>query len=513
MAIQTGIFKTPTGPIYAPAKDIERGFEKTTGIVTDFLQRKATDYDQQQAMFGELANKIGEIDADLEQNYAGMGQEAIDKTTEFVKEAIKSKTRVNDPEFQMEFGRRIGAIRNAMGNANKIRSQIDLEIKQIEANPYMDFNGKNAAVSELLSMAYNPDVLIDKDPLQKLTSVSKKYVDPYLIGREAYNRRTSKGTKEDLYIDQKGNQVSRKIGLNDLTDPNDLLDEFGNVKLKNLTTQVADEIISNDPQLFDLVERERMRLFPNENQSEARRKVLETIMTPAANAQRTEEVFRTGRQLEMEGLQMEGAKEGLKLTRAQVQDMYAKTESRKKFDDFAKQENADYNRFYNLFEKGSNEALSPYLKGMGIMGYKNVQWDKNIPYSNEGQAATFADWKERSDEEKIAFIKGAGIDPDRLKAYTKKGTPQQKEVPLDLESEATFKLFDERRKQNADVVGITYRDKDGNLIKAPFDEFGGVSGLYEALRTGRYSGKNYIPIGQSQAQSQAQSGGIDYSNK
>ena len=415
MAIQTGIFKTPTGRTYDPAQQIERGFDKTAGIITDYLGRKAADYDQQQALFGELANNLGEIEATLQQNYAGMQQQAIDSTREWLKQNIKAGKRANDPEFQMELGRKVGAIRNAMGNADKIRKQIDLEIKQIEANPYMDATGKANAVKELFDMAYNPDILIDRNPLEKLTATSKKYIDPFLVARDVFNKLPSQGTTEVRYVDANGNERSRIVPLNDLIKEGDLLDENNRVKLSGLTNDRAAELIAQNPTLFDIVESQRKRDFPNMNEDEARRTVLEGLLSPVASTQQVDKVVRTKEEIDMAALERQAKEKGLKLADAQISNFYSLSGSRKKLEDFAEQENRDYQRFMGLFEKGSPEAIAPYMAALASKGYKNVTLEKDVPFSKE--IKTHEQWKALSPDQKLEYMSFVGADPYSLPDY------------------------------------------------------------------------------------------------
>ena len=57
-----------------------------------------------------------------------------------------------------------------------------------------------------------------------------------------------------------------------------------------------------------------------------------------------------------------------------------------------------------------------------------------------------------------------------------------------------YGLFDKSRKDNAPVTGIKFFNSKGERQRQSIEEFGGPTGLYEMLRSTRYSGKNYVPV-------------------
>jgi hypothetical protein len=492
MALSTGIFKTPTGQIYDQAREIERGFDKTTGIVTDFLQRKANDYDQQQALFGELSNKLGEIEANLQQNYAGMQQQAVDSTREWLKQSIKSGTRANDPEFQMALGQRVGAIRAAMGNADKIRQQIDLQVKMIESNPYMDFTGKSNALTELFSMANNPDVLIDKNAVQKLSQVPNKYIDPFLVARESYNKNPAQGTTQEIFMDEQGNERIREISLTDLTDVNNPFDENGRINFSKLTPERVNEILNRDSAFNNVVEQIRQRDMPNKNQDEARAEIVKQLYSGVANTQQATKIRRTADQILSEKMAAEGQALDLKYKLAQIRNVNAQADARNKAGQVTEARQEDYKKFFGNFESGDNAAFTPYGKGLRAAGMSNVKWTKELPIP---KVTDLSKWNTLTlDQKKQAFKLVGEENPDAMlmrDPLTEKTRPITDE---DFEKNAVYKVFNEKRsKANATITGIQYTNKDGEIVTLSFDDLGGPSGLYDLLESYRYSGSKYIP--------------------
>jgi hypothetical protein len=410
MAVSTGIFKTPTGPTYDPSRDIERGFDKTAGIITGFMEKKAQDYDQQQEMFGQVASHIGEIEATLQQNYAGMQQQAIDSTREWLKQNIKKGTRANDPDFQMGLGQRVGAIRAAMGNADKIRQQIDLQIKQLEANPYMDYNGKKAALAELFAMSSNPDILIDKDPVAKMNAVTNKYIDPFLVAKESYNKIPAQGTVQNLFMDGQGNENIREIAITDLTDSANPFDENGQVNLSKLTPERVKEILASDGALANVVEQTRKRNFSSENEDIARVKIVKDLFSTVAATQQTTKISRTADQIKRQQDADKRAEDQYNLSKRVAESQISERDARAsklastkvELDDL----NARLGTFEQAFNEGSGKMFGDYTGKSGIL---SVEWDsENLPLKKK-VPLTLQGWIGLDKTTRRAIVEEAGI--------------------------------------------------------------------------------------------------------
>jgi hypothetical protein len=504
MAVSTGIFKTPTGPTYDPSRDIERGFDKTTGIITGFMEKKAQDYDQQQEMFGQVASRIGEIEATLQQNYAGMQQQAIDSTREWLKQNIKKGTRANDPDFQMGLGQRVGAIRAAMGNADKIKQQINLQIEQLKANPYMDFRGKEAAMAELFAMASNPDVLIDKDPISKMNAVKDKYIDPDLVFLEAYKKFPTTGKVQRVSLDKSGNQVVMEFVGNSMIDQDSPFNEQGlpNLKLNSSNREDIEralDIYQRDPDLARVIDAEAARRYPTMNNDAAITQVLKEGFSRVAPATMSTNIRKTAEELEKERIMMEKDQAQMesytRLTDAQIANYYSLAGSRKDAEEFASAQQADYDRFVKGFEKGDNAVLKPYERFMTAQGMKNIQWEKNVKMPD---IKSYEDWKDLGDNERRQALIAVGkTGPIHFYKEGKKGSEVE-----DLEIKTVYDLFDRERRKSGSVSGVSFEDKEGNKVTRSFDDVGGVNGLYDWLMQYRYSGKNYIPVGEVSAGTQ-----------
>jgi hypothetical protein len=500
MAISTGIFKTPTGPVYDPARDIERGFDKTAGIITGFMERKAQDYDQQQEMFGQVASRIGEIEATLQQNYAGMQQQAIDSTREWLKQNIKKGTRANDPDFQMGLGQRVGAIRAAMGNADKIRQQIDLQIKQLEANPYMDYNGKKAALAELFAMSSNPDILIDKDPVTKMNAVTNKYIDPELVFAENYRKLSTTGKIQKSGINKVGDEVVEEMVGNELIDQNTPFDEQGlpNLKLdsgKPEDVAKALDIYRRDGALASVIDEEIKRnpryaaLGNNEAAiTEAMRDGFKRIASSAVSST----IRKTKRELddiaEQKSMQRSAYESDMAYKAAQTRKMNAEVEAANKAGIVNDAIVEDSKKFAKGFEEGDNSVLQPYAAFVKKSGMNNVRWDKNV-YLPKVQSIDA--WNALSPEQRKEALRTVGQNPDNLVFYT---GGKETGKPVTFEGTQAYNLFDRERKKKGVVTGIVYTNNDGEEVRRSLDEMGGLSGTFNMFTDFRRSGKSYIPV-------------------
>ena len=87
--IQTQIFQTPTGNTYQPADRIERSLARTGNILERGIREQYERDKEQQEQFMSLYSNIGEIEGMLQQNYAGMMQQAVDNTKRFMAEHYK----------------------------------------------------------------------------------------------------------------------------------------------------------------------------------------------------------------------------------------------------------------------------------------------------------------------------------------------------------------------------------------------------------------------------------------
>ena len=137
----------------------------------------------------------------LQQNYAGMMQQAVDNTKRFMAEHYKKGGKATDPEFMMRLGEMTGRIRGGMANADNIKQQV----KQMAEHVYRDsaITDKMGAFNEIMAMATNPDVLISRNPID-FNAVIDKYVDPSIVLSEEWKSLPTRGEFANRFVDAEG---------------------------------------------------------------------------------------------------------------------------------------------------------------------------------------------------------------------------------------------------------------------------------------------------------------------
>jgi len=306
MAVGTGVFRAPTGQTYSPARDIERGFDKTTNIITGAIEANQKYKTEQEEAFGQLYSNLGEIEGVLQEEYNGLNQQAVDATREFMKQHYQKGGRSSDPDFQATLGQMTGRIKAGISNADNIREQIDMQAKELANNPYMDYEGKNKAMTEMFQMARNPDVLISKNPID-FSSITQKYVNPDLVFKESYQRIPGLGEVENQFSNERGDLMSRKVAINELVNSTAPFDEQGRINL-NLTPEKASELLGSNPMLASATERIRKERYPNEPYNIGMTKALRDGYSGVAGLGQSTRVVKSAGDIEKERVQMANQK-------------------------------------------------------------------------------------------------------------------------------------------------------------------------------------------------------------
>ena len=423
MAIQTGIFKTPTGGIYNPAQQIERGFEKTAGIVTDYLGRKAQDFDQQQAAFGEIYSNLGELESKLQENYAGINQQMIDSTREWLKENLRAGKRSTDPEFQMALGQRIGRIRAAMGNADRNREMLKQAGEMINSDPTIANKGQ--AIADLYLKMNDPDFLISKNEF-KLNDYIDQYVSPQLAAKRTVSLLTPVGTRSERIVNEKGDLVERTFNLNEAVDSTAPLitNPDGTVSLnirpgEDLTKRLLSGAI--DPSARKIIERNAISMSPDgiATQETLDRAVVDYLRTGMGPAY-SDKVIKTSDEIKKENEAFEMQKQGFltqqRIAEATIDEKRARAADLAKSDKEVADLNQRYSAFNSAFNTGSTEMFGDYTKG----SIASVDWlsPKTENRELKGQLSSLDSWKKLTRDQRAEILDSFGIDY----GYTKYNT-------------------------------------------------------------------------------------------
>jgi hypothetical protein len=241
MALTRQFFQTPTGRPYQPARDIERSFDKTSMLIGGAMQRESDRLKQEEAAFGQLYNNIGELEGNLMQNYAGIEQQAIQSTRDFVKEHLKKGGRVSDPEFQLSLGERTGRIKAAMSNAERNREELKRVADMLLKDPHLKEEDRIRAFNDIYNDMNNPDVLISRNPYNAEAKI-EKYINPVSVFEDLWKSLPTNGEVTDEFYNKKGDLMSRNLLMNPLIDRENPYDESGrpNIVLNDdFVSQVA----------------------------------------------------------------------------------------------------------------------------------------------------------------------------------------------------------------------------------------------------------------------------------
>lgn len=421
MAIQTGIFKTPTGGVYNPAQQIEQGFDKTAGIVTDFLGRKAQDFDQQQAAFGQMYSNLGELEAKLQENYAGINQQMIDSTREWLKESMKSGKRATDPEFQMGLSQRVGRIRAGMANADRNRELLKQAGDMIQSDATIV--NKSDALANLYLKMNDPDFLISKNEF-RLNDYIDQYISPQLAAKRTVSLLTPVGTRSERILNDRGDLIERTFNLNEAvaSDAPLITNPDGTV---SLNIQPNEDLIKRllsgaiDPAATKIIERNAKGPDGIATQESLYKSAVDYIRTGMGPGY-SDKVIKTADEIKKENEAFEMQKQGFLTQQRVAEATIAEKEARAA--DLAKSEkemvdlNQRYAAFNTAFSTGSKEMFGDYAKGSIV----SVDWlsPKTENRELKGQLSSLDNWKGLTRDQRAEILSSLGIDYGYTPYYT-----------------------------------------------------------------------------------------------
>jgi len=411
MALRNQIFNAPVAPTYQPAPGIERRLAQTGQILSGAIKDRNQFIKEQEQQFSNLYNNLGEIEGQLQQNYAGIMQEAVDSTKNFMKDWYKSGKRSTDPEFQMRLGEMTGRIKSGMSNAENIRKQISENIKLLKDNPYIDSYGRNQAANEMLQMAQNPDVLISRNPID-FSQVTQKYITPSLVFKEAYQNIPSMGETESVFNDEKGNELSTTIILNDLISSENPFDEQGRPNLQ-LSPERASEILRNNPMLTQMTERIRAEKYADLPVDIGRTAALrDGFMEVAPLGQKTR-VRRTKDQIAKEEANIRRLEGAYRKDMAKADLDIANAQRRAVQETQGEEVREMFDEFLQGYLNNDNTVLKNFEK---LNKIKDVQW--SVPQEEEAKITDLNwvlddnKWKdEKSRDLRIGLYEQYGVEP------------------------------------------------------------------------------------------------------
>jgi hypothetical protein len=416
----------------------------------------------EQEAFGKVFANLGEIEGKLQEEYAGMHQQMVDSMREKVKNQYKSGKGINDIEFQKELGQGLGRFKAGMANADNIIKEIDRQVKGLNDNPFIDYASKNKAVNEMMAMARNPDVLISKNPID-FSTITNKYINDDLVFQDTWQKQPTLGETQVLFNNERGDQMSRNLVMNDLIDTQNPFDENGRPNIK-LTTERAAEILENNPMLQASTNRARQKKYPNDPYDVGMTKALYDGFMKVAPLNQKTTVRKSAEELNRERQQQANQNEMLSMRRQE-------------FNRGKEEEEETYN-LYEGFVEGIKTGDSAILGKFQVPG-KGIKfsWVKGGDVAasrakkvidEQAPEYTFDEWKDIEKEDRGKAMSAVGAKPD---TYWFGAEDKASKVSYDryvnAKKEAVKKAQEEAKSTAADnVVGVLVSEREGTGANA-----------------------------------------------
>lgn len=462
MALTRQFFQTPTGNTYKPAGEIERSFDKTSNLITGAMTRESERLQKRDADFGAIYENIGELEENLIQNYASIGQEAVMSARDFTKEHLKKGGNVNDPEFRLKLGQMTGRIKGMTATADRNREGMRKFGEMLYKDPHIRPEDKNQLFFEMYQDMNNPDVLISKNPYNFEEKLSK-YVSDKMVFEDALKSLPTDGVYEDQFNNEKGDLKSRKLIVNPLVNKDNPFREDGRPDVV-----ITDEFLEN-------VRREGGRLY---------QKALQIAETKYPNLPKDMAL-----------------KEGLRDGFSQVMGINYEESTVKSARDIAREDQVDYGRSLNnqilkkeLDNFNKTEDAKPTADQKDVNERKAL-YEQFVEDVDKGTMNFFgkiqspdfardASWLTKKDQKLIEygatdFSEWESVSPERRKEILKENNiaiPTGFWGASDSGSRKAYSNLQEKIKSDPDAdkrVGVTLNvkggTKDGNAIFEPVD--------------------------------------------
>lgn len=393
--VQNQLFRTPTGETYAPAQEIDRSFGRLNQRLQSEIDKETERRRINEEMFSQAYNNIGELQSELQTNYAGIMQGAVGSTVSYLRDAFTSGKRLTDPELQMELGQRVGRIKAGMGKADIVREDLANAMKLINSDP--NITNKTGALSELMSMYNNPDYLISHDRLD-YESVVDKYVDPQSVFSNFVKSLPTLGEGIDTYTDQNGNLIERQTLFNDLIPRDQPYNEDGSPNI-----QVSDEMLKNimegsNPRLLDQALRIANTRYSDLPTDVALRNALRDGFSSAAPIISKSKIVKSAydiqRDAERDAMQNRTANRQDRVLDLQYERLKRQGASEQKAQREAQEYQSLYDEFIEGIETGSRATLGKYEQPGGNV--RNIDWvtDRDLATQN---IPSFEEWSNDRD--------------------------------------------------------------------------------------------------------------------
>ena len=450
MAVQSRFLQTPTGQTYAPARDIERSFDKTSGIITNAINQNQERIRQEEAAFGQLYSNLGEIEANLQENYAGINQQMVDSTREFMKEHYKKGGRSTDPDFQATLGQMTGRIKAGAANADRNREMLRQSAELIKADPAIV--DKASALAGLYQKMQDPDFLISQNQFNPEDYLSN-FISPNKVWESVAKALPTTGEKGWQYTDADGNLRNRTILMNPLINEAAPIGEDGRVNL-NITPDFTKEIMSGayGPRAIDQVLRTANEKYSNLPTDVAMQMAIKDGLSGVMGVNMSDKVIKNARDIERENQQLSRQNQELDLKIRREQRLAGQM-------DQMEEDQNRYNQFINAISSGDLGFFGEYNnQKSGVSDVKII--DRYAPEREIQKAASSPeDWSKLTKDERVEIIESLGVEGKIPKVLGITG-PWQTNTE-EARTAVKSAIDDLLKDKPQGMTGLTYKVKTG----------------------------------------------------
>ena len=485
MAIQSRFLQTPTGRTYDPARDIERSFDKTSGIVTNAINERTKYKQEQENAFGQLYSNLGELESNLQQNYAGINQQMVDSTREFMKEHYKKGGRSSDPEFQSQLGQMTGRIKAGMSNADRNREMLKQSAELIKSDSAI--TDKAPALAALYKKIQDPDFLISQNEFDP-SEVLDQFVDPRAVYEANYKSQPSQGEWGNQYTDERGNLRQTDVILNRLINKDQPVTEDGRVNI-NLTPEYIQEVMTGQhgQRLLDITMKAAKRDYPDLSTDIAFSKSLKSGIESVAGLSYKNKFLKSATDIESEA-------KSERLDNQYRQSQINKNNKDDKDEEARIAENNRFQKFNQAATAGDIGFLGEYEnQDSDISDIKwNNEYQKEIDLNNQLKSVT--DWSSLSKDERHNIVNAFGLEDEVPSVLMGMG--------MDTNNEESFNLLKAKMKEflsevSKNPTSITYKKRTGTKqgkavtedVKIPIRDEQELVNAFRTLENLRRSGK------------------------
>jgi hypothetical protein len=404
MAVGTGIFRTPVGQSYNPARDIERSFDKTTALVTGAIEANTQRKNEQEAAFGQMYSNLGELESNLQENYAGIGQQMVDSTREFMKSHYKKGGRSTDPEFQATLGQMTGRIKASTSNADRNREMLKQSAELIKSDDAIV--DKARALSDLYTKMNDPDFLISQNQFNPEEHLNQ-YVDPRKVFEGVWKNLPSTGEWGNQYTDASGNLRSTAVITNPLINKDAPVNSDGTVNV-NMTPEFAQEVMSGryGQRIIDQTSKIAKEKYSDMPSDVAFSMALKDGLSSVSGLNYKNTVLKNARDINKENQMM--AKQNAMLDIA-----YAREARLAGKEDEADEINNRFKEFTTALSSGDVGFFGEYEnQKAGISGIELVDLNEELKTEKEiaQKVPTKAEWSKIGKPERIKIIEALGVE-------------------------------------------------------------------------------------------------------